>query len=217
MELVFYCVDCEKFFYGMADEEHACPHCGSDMTVSTQTPKRWYSVQSNEDKAEFKQRIRTEYTRERVEERRAMLLEQKRHEERKRARAQMSALEKQHYLNTFIMTTGCSFEGYVVTEYIDVMFDEILVGLGFGKSIVSGFDNFFSAVTGTEATTMINKLNEVKDQLKTRLIRKAVDIGANAMLGIDFESSKLGDLIMVSMTGTAVKIKKIDDRNGDNS
>ena len=215
MELVFYCVDCEKFFYGMADEEHACPHCGSDMTVSTQTPKRWYSVQSNEDKAEFKQRIRTEYTRERVEERRAMLramlLEQKRHEERKRVRAQMSALEKQHYLNTFIMTTGCSFEGYVVTEYIDVMFDEILVGLGFGKSIVSGFDNFFSAVTGTEATTMINKLNEVKDQLTTRLIRRAVDIGANAMLGIDFESSKLGDLIMVSMTGTAVKVEKIKD------
>lgn len=29
------------------------------------------------------------------------------------------------------------------------------------------------------------------------------------MLGIDFESSKLGDLIMVSMTGTAVKIQKI--------
>ena len=109
------------------------------------------------------------------------------------------------------MTTGYSFEGYVITEYIDVMFDEILVGLGFGKSIVSGFDNFFSAVTGTEATTMINKLNEVKDQLKTRLIRRAVDIGANAMLGIDFESSKLGDLIMVSMTGTAVKVEKIKD------
>jgi uncharacterized protein YbjQ (UPF0145 family) len=89
------------------------------------------------------------------------------------------------------------------------MFDEILVGIGFGKAFVSSLDNLISAVTGTEATTMINKLNEVKDQLKTRMVRKAVESGANAMLGIDFESSKLGDLIMVSMTGTAVKIEKI--------
>ena len=58
---------------------------------------------------------------------------------------------------------------------------------------------------------MVNKLNDVKDQLKSRLVRKAVDMGANAMLGIDFESSKLGDLIMVSMTGTAVKIEKINN------
>ena len=106
------------------------------------------------------------------------------------------------------MTTGCSFEGYVVTEYIDVLFDEILVGLGLGKAIVSGFDNFFSSLAGSEATTMTNKLNEVKEQLKTRLIEKAIDMGANAMLGVDFESSKLGDLIMVSISGTAVRIEK---------
>ena len=217
MEMVFYCVDCEKFFYAVANDVHACPHCGSSMTTSTQTPKQWYSVQSNEGKSEFKQRIRTEFTRERVEEQRAMALEQQKHDERKRARSQISPLERQHRLNNFIMTTSCSFEGYVVTEYIDVMFDEILVGLGFGKAIVSSFDNLFSAVTGTEATTIINKLNEVKSQLKTRLIRKAVDMGANAMLGIDFESSKLGDLIMVSITGTAVKIEPVDNRNCDNS
>lgn len=42
------------------------------------------------------------------------------------------------------------------------------------------------------------------------MINKSLDLGANAMLGIDFESSHLGDLIMVSMTGTAVVIKKKD-------
>ena len=209
MEVVFYCVDCDKFFFGIDNEEQACPHCQSSMIASTETSKHWYSAQDNKTKSEFKNRMRNEMTRERVEEQCAIAREQREHEERKQARLQISAVERQHRINTFIMTTGCSFEGYVVTEYIDVMFDEILVGLGIGKSIVSSFDNFFSAVTGTEATTMINKLNEVKDQLKARMIQKAVDAGANAMLGIDFESSKLGDLIMVSMTGTAVKIKKI--------
>lgn len=212
MEFVFYCVDCNKFFFSAVDGEQICPHCQSSMVASTETPKQWYSVQDNETKNEFKKRMRNEMTRERVrervEEQRAIERERREHEERKRARSQISAVERQHRINTFIMSTGCSFEGYVVTDYIDVMFDEILVGLGIGKSIVSSFDNFFSAVTGTEATTMINKLNEVKDQLKARMVQKAVDAGANAMLGIDFESSKLGDLIMVSMTGTAVKIEK---------
>lgn len=220
MEMIFYCFDCEKFFYVETEGEHIsvpCVHCGSNITLTTQTPKRWYSAQSNDGKEEFKQRIRTEYTRERFEDLHEMLLQQQRSEERKRVRSQISALEKQYCLNTFIMTTGCSFEGYVVTEYIDVLFDEILVGLGLGKAIASSFDNFFSAVAGSEATTMTNKLNQIKDQLKAKLIQKAVDMGANAMLGVDFESSKLGDLIMVSMTGTAVRIEKQRGTTQENS
>lgn len=119
-------------------------------------------------------------------------------------------------LEHFKLTTSCSFEGYVVEEYIDVLFDEILVGLGFGKSFLSSIDNSIAALTGTEATTMIGKLNEVKAELKQRLMEKAARMGANAMLGIDFESSKIGDLIMVSMTGTAVKISKIPSQTLEN-
>ena len=211
MEMVFYCVNCKKFFYVETEFEQIsspCIHCGSDLAVTTQKTKQWYSMQSDDSKEEFKQQIRTEYTEEHLEELRQLLLEKQRYEEKKRSRSQISPLEKQYRLNTFIMTTGCSFEGYVVTEYIDVLFDEILVGLGLGKAIVSGFDNFFSSLAGSEATTMTNKLNEVKEQLKTRLIEKAIDMGANAMLGVDFESSKLGDLIMVSISGTAVRIEK---------
>ena len=107
------------------------------------------------------------------------------------------------------LTTGYDFQGYLITEYVDVIFDEMLVGLGFGKSLLSAFDNVFSALTGREATEMIDKLNRVKQQLRDRVTKKARDMGANALIGIDFESSKLGDLLMVSMTATAVKIEKI--------
>lgn len=107
------------------------------------------------------------------------------------------------------LTTGYEFQGYYITEYLDVIFDEILVGLGFGKSIISSFDNMLSSLTGTEATAMIEKLNAVKFELRDRVIAKATQLGANALIGVDFESSKLGDLIMVSMTATAVKIDKI--------
>ncbi len=56
---------------------------------------------------------------------------------------------------------------------------------------------------------MVEKLNSVKEELRNRVIRKAEKLGANALIGIDFESSKLGDIIMVSMTATAVHIEKI--------
>lgn len=109
------------------------------------------------------------------------------------------------------LTTGYDFQGYVVTEYIDVIFDEMLVGMGLGKGIMATIDNAFSSVLGSEATEIIDRLNEVKRTLRDRVKHNAEKMGANALLGIDFESSKLGDLIMVSMTATAVKIEKIAD------
>ena len=56
---------------------------------------------------------------------------------------------------------------------------------------------------------MVDKLNEVKLQLRQRVIDKAEKLGADALIGIDFESSRLGELIMVSMTATAVKLDRI--------
>lgn len=109
------------------------------------------------------------------------------------------------------LTTGYDFQGYFITEYIDVFFDEVLFGIGFGRGIASSIDNIFSSFSGGEATAMIDKLNEVKNELRRRVISKAQKAGANALIGIDFESSRIGDLLMVSMTATAVKIEKIID------
>ena len=58
---------------------------------------------------------------------------------------------------------------------------------------------------------MIQKLNDIKTELRKRVMSKAQKVGANALIGIDFESSRLGDLLMVSMTATAVRIEKIID------
>jgi len=109
------------------------------------------------------------------------------------------------------LTTGYDFQGYFITEYIDVFFDEVLFGIGFSRGIASSIDNIFSSFSGGEATAMVDKLNDVKSELRRRVISKAQRAGANALIGIDFESSRLGELLMVSMTATAVKIEKIID------
>lgn len=201
METVFYCADCNKFFYAESSDNPVsavCGHCSGTATITCQTKKESYTSYTFEQKNNFKAMIRERYPN------KAVLLE--------KVSEMWQQIHKRKQIEAFKLTTGFDFQGYVITEYIDVLFDEMLVGLGIGRSFVSSLDNFFSAVTGTEATAMIDKLNEIKYDLKSRLVSKAIDLGANAMLGIDFESSKLGDLIMVSMTGTAVKIKKAEDQ-----
>lgn len=108
-----------------------------------------------------------------------------------------------------MLTTGVDFQGYFITEYIDVIFDEMIVGIGLLRGIASKFDNDISTYTGTEATVVTKKLNSVKETLRNRVINKAREIGANGLIGIDFESSRVGDLLMVSMTATAVKVERI--------
>ena len=112
-----------------------------------------------------------------------------------------------------ILTTGHNLEGYVITEYIDVIFDELLVGIGLKKGLTSTIDNVISSLTGTEATEMIDRLNTVKAALKHRVKRKADGLGANALIGVSFESSRIGELLMVSMTATAVKVEQLADYN----
>ena len=112
-----------------------------------------------------------------------------------------------------ILSTGHNLDGYVITEYIDVIFDELLVGIGFKKGLTSTIDNVISSFTGTEATEMIERLNMIKAALKHRVVRKADNLGANAIIGVSFESSRIGELLMVSMTGTAVKIERLAGYN----
>ena len=112
-------------------------------------------------------------------------------------------------LKSMKVTTGYNFEGYRITEYHDVIFDEAVFGMGFFKAFTASFDNIAASVFGEEASVAVEKLNEVKKTLRDRVKQKAVEMGANALLGVDFESSKMGDLMMVSMTATAVTIEKI--------
>lgn len=99
-----------------------------------------------------------------------------------------------------------------IQDYCDVIYDEIIVGFGFFKSCIASFDNFGAAIAGAEATQTTERLESIKNSLRNRVKEKAVKMGANALVGIDFEQSGMGDLIMVSMTATAVSIEKNEEK-----
>lgn len=137
--------------------------------------------------------------------------QRKKEEPLRREQREKEELLRQEEIKKIKLTTGYDFQGYFITDYIDVFFDEILFGIGLGTGISSSIDNFLSSLSGGEAIEMIQKLNDIKTELRKRVMSKAQKVGANALIGIDFESSRLGDLLMVSMTATAVRIEKIID------
>jgi len=110
-----------------------------------------------------------------------------------------------------MLTTGNSFEGYQVTKYIDVIFEEMVIGIGL-KTSVRAIGDMLSSLTGDEYTAITARLKEVKKILRERVIENAADLGANALLGIDFESSMgSGNSLMVSMSATAVFITALTE------
>lgn len=107
--------------------------------------------------------------------------------------------------DSFLVTTGPSFEGYRVVKYLALVSGETVTGIG----VFAGSTHSFM---GTESETAANKLNEAKMVAQERMMERAAGCGANAVLGIHFEVATLGSLIAVSVNGTAVVIERVEDR-----
>ncbi len=118
-------------------------------------------------------------------------------------------IEQIENIENIIMTTSHSFEGYRITEYKGIIFDETISGIGL-KTAFKGIGDMFASLTGDQMYAVTNRINDLKIDLINRMKTKAAAAGANAIIGLDFESTLPGgNTIMVSANGTAVIIEKI--------
>ncbi|MBQ3029773.1 MAG: heavy metal-binding domain-containing protein [Agathobacter sp.] len=108
--------------------------------------------------------------------------------------------------NSMKITTGYNFEGYKIVDYIDVVSDEIAMGTGFLSEVSISLND----VLGTSSETYRGKIGTSKATVLSGLKEKASYMGANAIIGIDFDVMTVGkNMIVVSGNGTAVAIEKI--------
>lgn len=111
-----------------------------------------------------------------------------------------------------MLTTGTSFEGYKVVNYIDVLCEELVFKNSLWKSLAAGIEDLGNSLSFRDremsgATELIaNARKYVMEKFKVSAARK----GANAILGIEFESSFGSDVVRVSVSGTAVEIQKVE-------
>lgn len=109
----------------------------------------------------------------------------------------------------FIISTTNNIEGCPIKKYIDVINTNVVVGTNVFSDIAASFTDFF----GGKSSSYKNKLESISNDAKKELKQKALNIGANAIVGfkLDFDeiSGKDKSMFMVSASGTACIIDYI--------
>ncbi|EDP67269.1 hypothetical protein CAT7_05498 [Carnobacterium sp. AT7] len=106
-----------------------------------------------------------------------------------------------------IVTTTTSIEGYEISAYEGIVFGEVISGINLFKDMGAGLRNMF----GGRSQGYENELLEARSKALEEMEVRAVELGADAIVGVKMDYETLGadnGMIMVTCSGTAVKIKK---------
>jgi uncharacterized protein YbjQ (UPF0145 family) len=104
-----------------------------------------------------------------------------------------------------ILTTTPTVEGRTITEYIGVVFGEVIAGVNFVKDFGASIRNVIGGRSGSYESELV----EARSQSLRELEERARKLGADAVVGIDIDYEVLGannGMLMVSVSGTAVKL-----------
>jgi uncharacterized protein YbjQ (UPF0145 family) len=105
-----------------------------------------------------------------------------------------------------IVTTTPSIEGKRITEYFGVVAGEAIVGANI-------FRDLFASVTdivGGRSGAYESALRGARETAFQELQQAARDLGGNAVVGVDIDYEvigKSGSMLMVSASGTAVRVE----------
>lgn len=104
-----------------------------------------------------------------------------------------------------LISTTPTIEGHRIIEYKGVVTGETIIGANVLKDFMAGLRDFFGGRSGTYEKV----LREAKDTALREMEERAVELGANAIVGIDLDYEAIGQngsMLMVTCSGTAVVI-----------
>ncbi len=105
-----------------------------------------------------------------------------------------------------ISSTTPSLEGKRIVEYKGIVFGEVISGVNFVKDFAAGLTNFFGGRSGSYEGELIQARQNALIEMEER----AVQMGANAVVGVDIDYEVLGqggNMLMVTASGTAVVVE----------
>lgn len=116
--------------------------------------------------------------------------------------------------NTFLISTTNNIEGCPIKKYIGAICSNIVIGTNVFSDFAASFTDFF----GGRSDSYKRKLEIIYDEAAKELKQKALNIGANCIIGfkVDFDeiSGKDKSMFMVSVSGTACVVdypKSVND------
>ena len=102
--------------------------------------------------------------------------------------------------------TTPTIEGKRIVEYKGIVFGEVVAGVDFVRDFAAGLTNFF----GGRSNSYEDELQQARDTAIIGMEQRAIDRGANAVVGVDIDYEVLGAnnaMLMVSVSGTAVVVE----------
>jgi uncharacterized protein YbjQ (UPF0145 family) len=101
------------------------------------------------------------------------------------------------------ITTTFEFPNWTITEYRGACFGLIVRSMGAAKGFLAGFES----MAGGEVSTYTDLLEDSRRNAIDRMVKHALSLRANAVVGMRFDSSSIGQsLTEVVAYGTAVVV-----------
>lgn len=105
-----------------------------------------------------------------------------------------------------LITTTPTLEGMSIACYLNIVFGEVIVGTDIGKDFAAGFTNLFGGRSEEYEEALAQARKEAIEEMKKR----AEDIGANAIVGVDIDYESHAQMLMVIASGTAVVAETLE-------
>jgi len=107
----------------------------------------------------------------------------------------------------FLMVTTPTVAGYKIKMVLGLVTGLTPRTRGALGKFIAGFQSMF----GGEVTAFTSEVEKARWEAISRAKSRAIELGANAIIGLDIETSDLGlqsGIVLFSATGTAVVIEK---------
>ncbi|WP_313738683.1 YbjQ family protein [Pseudomonas sp.] len=104
-----------------------------------------------------------------------------------------------------IVTTTSQIDGRPVAQYLGVVSAQSVQGVNFVRDFFARFRDVF----GGRSQTLESALRTAREQATEELQRQAKQLGADAVVGVDFEismPSAQGGMVVMFVSGTAVRL-----------
>ena len=104
-----------------------------------------------------------------------------------------------------ILTTTPTVEGKQIVNHHGVVFGEVITGINFVRDFFAGIRNIVGGRSGSYEEELI----QAREAAIQEMEKRATEMGANAVVGIDLDYEVLGEnngMMMVIASGTAVTV-----------
>ena len=111
------------------------------------------------------------------------------------------------------MTTASSLEGYRVVQQFGIVFGEVVFKHGFLKTLGASLSDTVDKIRfGSHEMSGSSALIEsAREYAYEKMMKQASERGANAIVAIDSDNTIGGDVMYISLYGTAVKVVPEED------